>query len=145
MLKTFLKRRDAGGSEKRKEFVKFVTKYENGENPTIDLLEIAVSNVRNNGYKSMLIKCYLKLATCYLAQKNIDIATQYLSYVKSNCDFGDDIRTAFLYNRISSNLYCVKNMVNAQLNQLSDDFLPHGRISFNCVSDGIVILETRIW
>ena len=148
-----LKKLYAVGKEKRRyfdcivelEYVNFIIKHESGENPEISSLESAVANVRNHGYKSMLIKCYLKLATCYLALKKVELAMQYLSYVKSNCDFKDDIRVAVLYNKITSSLYCAKNQVDININNISDDFLCSGRISFNCISKGTVILESRIW
>lgn len=127
------------------EYVKFIIDYETEDKADISFLELAVTNVRNHGYKSMLIKCYLKLATCYLAQKNIDLATQYLSYVKSNCDFNDDIRTAVLYNKILSNLYSIKNLFGIHLNSIVNDFVSGGRISFNCIANGDILLETRIW
>ena len=148
-----LKKLHAKGKEERRyfdclvelEYVKFIINYETGNIADISSLELAVANVRNHGYKSMLIKCYLKLATCYLAQKNVDLATQYLSYVKLNCDFNDDIRSAVLYNKIYSNLYNIKNLLDIQFNGIANDFVHDGRISFNCTAKGEILLETRIW
>ncbi len=127
------------------EYVEFIINFETRNVADISALELAVANVRNHGYKSMLIKCYLKLATCYLAQKNIDLATLYLSYVKANCDFEDDYRAAVLYNIIYSNLYSIKNMLEIQSNNIAYDFICERKISFNCTMNGEVLLETRIW
>lgn len=131
------------------EYVKFIVNYNNNKNPAIELLEKAVRNVRNQGYKSMLIKCYLKLANCYLALKKIEFAEKYLSYVRLNCNFSDDIRSAVLYNQIYSNLYKVKNTMIIKNKNISKDFKNDDIIIFNCNkkidSKSDIILESRIW
>lgn len=129
-----------------KEYVKFIMDFENGNNPSLEPLISAIANVRNCGYKNMLIKCYLKLATCHLAKRNTDSAVECLNFVKLNCDFSENTRALMLYNKILSSLYEVENSLLIKSKPIADNYAIHKFITFNPKqSSNKILLESRIW
>ncbi len=125
-------------------YVDFIINFESGVEANIENLESAIDKVRNNGYKNMLIKCYLKLATCYLALKKFDTALECLNYVKNNCDFDDNIRAKFLYNSINSSLLQIQNSYLCNSKVLKE-YKSKKTITFNANNNNAILLEARVW
>lgn len=128
------------------EYIKFIIDYEDGKKTNMEPLITAVTNIRINGYKSMLIKCYLKLATCFVAKKEIALAKKCLEYVKNNCDFSDNTRASVLYHKIMSALYEVKSSLATEYGNISSDYNFRKCITFNPnKAQNKILLESRIW
>lgn len=128
------------------EYIKFIIDYENGKDPDIEPLKGAITNIRINGYKNMLIKCYLKLATCFIAKKELHLAKQCLEYVKNNCDFSDNTRASVLYHKITSSLYEVEFSLSTQYHNIALDYHFGESITFNPKkSYNKILLESRVW
>lgn len=148
-----LKELQKEGKEKRRyydcqvelEYVNFIITFIKDGKAQIHSLQRAVREVQNNGYKNMLLKCYLKLATCYLALFETKKALKYLTFIKNNCDFNDNIRVSVLYNSIISNYYKIENLKTLIYKPISSDYLRFHSITFNCTKEEGIILETRIW
>ena len=138
-----LKKLKKGGHEIRRyydckvevEYVKFIIDFiQKGTTDLSNLLN-AVTEIKINGYKNMLLKCYLKLATCYLATKNLKETNEYLSFIANNTDFSENIRVKWLYENINSDYLKIKQSESSQDIQ----------IGFNCVNNGQILLESRVW
>lgn len=127
------------------EYINFIISFiENGKAEVYGL-QRAIREVQNNGYKNMILKCYLKLATCYLALFDTKKALEYLNFIKNNCDFNDNIRIYILYNDIVSNYYKIENKKFLMNKSISDDYFKYNNITFNCTNKQGIILETRVW
>lgn len=141
------------GKEKRRyydckvelEYVNFIISFIKYGKAHIYSLQRAIREVQNNGYKNMLLKCYLKLATCHLALFDTKNALKYLDFIKDNCDFNDNIRVSVLYNSIISNYYKIENSKKLICKPISSDYLNYNKVIFNCDKGEGIILETRIW
>lgn len=148
-----LKKLQKEGKEKRRyydcqvelEYVNFIISFIENGNAQIHGLQKAIREVQNNGYKNMMLKCYLKLATCYLSLFDTKKALEYLNFIKNNCDFDDNIRVSVLYNDIISNYYKIDNLKTLIGKPISNDYLKFHHITFNCTKEQGIILETRIW
>ncbi len=127
-------------------YIDFVIKYNREEHPNIDNIENAILNVKMNGYRNMLLKCYLKLSSCYLALNRVEDALKCMEFVKNNCDFSENTRVAVLYNSIKKNIYDVINHNILTQKPISKDFIePSFTLKFNCDTNATILLETRIW
>ena len=94
----------------------------------------------------MLLKCYLKLASCYIALNRINDALKCMEFVKNNCDFAENTRVEVLYNSIMRNIFDVKNHNIVAQKPISRDLVePILTLKFNCDTNGTILLETRIW
>lgn len=126
-------------------FVDFISEYEKGNHPSIQPLELAVTKVRINGFKSMLLKCNLKLAACYLALGNTEECQKCLDYVKGSCNLDDNPRVRMLYNNLLCGLYSVLTNLSVQEYGIAKDYQPKCAISFNSNAEGKIIIEPRLW
>lgn len=151
-----LKKLSSEGKEKRryldccveKTYVEFIQEFIKKGDANIEPLIESITEIKNYGYFNMLIKCYLKLATCYLSLCDIDKAFHYLTLVKNNCNFTENTRTEFLYNDILSKLFIIKNAKCVKNLEIDTDYYKKtSPVTFNCSkkSDAIVYLETRVW
>ena len=126
-------------------YVDFITEYEKGNEPDIQNLESAVTQVRINGYTSMLIKCNLKLSACYLALGNTEVSSKCLNYVKGSCDFNDNPRVEMLYNNLFCALLSVINSSNAKKHGIAKDYRAKHIITFDTAAKKKINIEPRLW
>lgn len=126
-------------------YVDFILEYEKGNNPDILNLESAVTQVRMKGYKSMLIKCNLKLAACYLALGNTEACNKCLNYVKGSCDFKENPRVEMLYNNLLCGLLSVINNIYVKKYGIAKDYQPKHIITFNNSYKEKICIEPRLW
>lgn len=127
------------------EYINFILNYENGKDLDIQPLETAVANVRIHGFKSMLIKCNLKLAACYLAKGDIATSRMCLNYIKGSCDFSENPRVEIQYDNLLSGLYYVKRQININKYEIAKDYSPERGVSFDHASSGKFYLDPRLW
>lgn len=126
-------------------YVDFISEYEKGNDPNILHLESAVTQVRMKGYKSMLIKCNLKLAACYLALGNTKICDKCLNYVKGSCDFSENPRVKILYNNLLCGLLSVINNIAVKKYGIGTNCQSRHIITFNNSSKEKISIEPRLW
>ena len=127
------------------EYINFILNYENGKDLDIQPLETAVANVRIHGFKSVLIKCNLKLAACYLAKGDIATSRMCLNYIKGSCDFSENPRVEIQYDNLLSGLYYVKRQININKHEIAKDYSPERWVSFDHASSGKFYLDPRLW
>lgn len=116
-----------------------------GGTPNIMDLESAVTEIRINGYKSMLIKCNLKLAACYLAVGNTEICNKCLDYVKGSCDFKENPRVEMLYNNLLCGLLSVRINTDIKNYGIAKDYQSKHIITFNNNDNTKICIEPRLW
>lgn len=126
-------------------YVDFISEYEKGGTPNIMDLESAVTEIRINGYKSMLIKCNLKLAACYLAVGNTEICNKCLDYVKGSCDFKENPRVEMLYNNLLCGLLSVRINTDIKNYGIAKDYQSKHIITFNNNDNTKICIEPRLW
>lgn len=126
-------------------YVTFISKYEKGIDPDITPLETAVTKVRFNGYTSMLLKCNLKLAACYLALGNTFDCEKCLNYVKGSCDFTENPRVELMYNNLLSGYLTVIRLNAAQKYGIAPADKDKRYITFVNNNSKKIYIDPRLW
>ena len=126
-----------------KSYLEFILSDASKRKDKINELQDRIYDTKKHGYKSILKKCYFKLAACYIVLENVDKAKYYLDIISSDNDFDKSPRNQLMYNKLNMVYYFLLN------EHFSFYHCNNSRtIDFNCFENdkiATIYVETRLW
>jgi hypothetical protein len=126
-----------------KSYLEFILGNDSDKEFLINDLQDKIYDVKKHGYKSILKKCYFKLAACYLVLGDFKKAKSYLDIISSDIDFNKSPRNKLMYNSLNWGYFYLLNKQSGFYN-----YEVFKSINFNCFADdntSSLYIETRLW